>query len=200
VTTVDVLSNGRAQLSVGAGWYKEEALAYGIEWESFKERIDRMLEALNIILKLWTEETPIYKGKYYSISKTPFWPKPVQKPHPPIWFGGSSNAIIDATARYGDGFLPTTDIPLDKLQDLYNRVRNAEKKYDRKSRVMLASSLSLPDGLGKTLSEWTENVEAQIKAGADLIEIDLSNSPILPAKAHRFLRKFAYEVILEFIS
>ena len=191
VTTVDIVSGGRAVLGVGAGWYREEAVSYGIRWGSHKQRIERMLEGLEIMLKLWLEEKATFQGKHYRVCEAPFWPKPVQKPHPPIWFGGSSSAIVDATAKYGDGLLPTTDIPLDRLEKLYSRLRVAEKRYDRNSHVMLASSLSYPNGIGKKPSEWVETVESQKKIGASLVLVDFSTTSTPPAKAQSFLKGFA---------
>ncbi len=196
VTTVDIVSGGRAVLGVGAGWYREEAVSYGIRWGSHKQRIERMLEGLEIMLKLWLEEKATFQGKHYRVCEAPFWPKPVQKPHPPIWFGGSSSAIVDATAKYGDGLLPTTDIPLDRLEKLYSRLRVAEKRYDRNSHVMLASSLSYPNGIGKKPSEWVETVESQKKIGASLVLVDFSTTSTPPAKAQSFLKGFAREIPL----
>jgi probable F420-dependent oxidoreductase len=196
VTTVDIVSGGRAVLGVGAGWYREEAVSFGIRWGSHKKRIERMLEGLEIMLKLWSEEKATFQGKHYRVSEAPFWPKPVQKPHPPIWFGGSSSAIVDATAKYGDGLFPTTDIPLDRLEKLYSRVREAEKRYDRSSHVLLASSLSYPDGIGEKPSEWVETVESQKKIGASLVLVDFSTTSTPPAKAQSFLKGFAREIPL----
>lgn len=196
VTTVDIVSGGRAVLGVGAGWYREEAVSYGIRWGSHKQRIERMLEGLEIILKLWLEEKATFQGKHYRVCEAPFWPKPVQKPHPPIWFGGSSSAIVDALAEYGDGLFPTTDIPLDRLEKLYSRVRVAEKRYDRNSHVMLASSLSYPNGIGEKPSEWVETVESQKKIGASLVLVDFSTTSTPPAKAQSFLKGFAREIPL----
>jgi alkanesulfonate monooxygenase SsuD/methylene tetrahydromethanopterin reductase-like flavin-dependent oxidoreductase (luciferase family) len=196
VTTVDIVSGGRAVLGVGAGWYKEEAVSYGIRWGSHKKRIERMLEGLEIILKLWLEEKATFQGKHYRVCEAPFWPKPVQKPHPPIWFGGSSSVIVDATAKHGDGLFPTTDIPLDRLEKLYSRVRVAEKRYDRNSHVMLGSSLSYPNGIGEKPSEWVETVESQKKIGASLVLVDFSTTSTPPAEAQSFLKGFAREIPL----
>ena len=104
VATADIISHGRTLLGVGAGWYKWEAISYGVGWGSHRERIEKMLEGLEIILRLWTQNRTTFKGKYYQVSDAPFWPKPVQKPHPPIWFGGYSDAIVEATVnqRYSE--------------------------------------------------------------------------------------------------
>jgi len=198
VTTVDIVSGGRAILGVGAGWHKEEAITYGVKWGSHKERIERMLEGLKIILSLWSQEKATFKGKYYQVSNAPFWPKPVQKPHPPIWFGGSSDAIVDATARYGDGLFPLTDIPLDKLQSLYDRLKEAVKRYNREESPMLAPALSYPNGIGTEKSEWVKNVESQLEHGASLVLIDFSAGYASPKKAQEFLKKFASEVLPSF--
>jgi len=194
VTTVDIISGGRAVLGVGAAWHRDEAMAYGVEWGNHKERIKRMIEGLKIILKLWSEDKTTFKGEYYCVTDAPFWPKPIQKPHPPIWFGGISNAIVDATVKYGDGIFPLTDTPLEKLEDLNNRLRKAENKQDRRRRVILAPSLSYPDGVGKNPSQWLESIESQMNIGADLVLLDFSTTYAPPDKAQKFLKDFARKV------
>jgi alkanesulfonate monooxygenase SsuD/methylene tetrahydromethanopterin reductase-like flavin-dependent oxidoreductase (luciferase family) len=64
ITTVDIISNGRINFGVGAGWFKNEAISYGFDWENHKERITKMLEGLEIILKLWKEDKATYNGNY----------------------------------------------------------------------------------------------------------------------------------------
>lgn len=194
VATVDIISGGRALLGAGAGAYRDEAVAYGVGWGRHRERIDRMIEEIEIILKLWTEDRTTFKGKYYSVLDAPFWPKPIQKPHPPIWFGGSSNAIVEATATYGEGIFPFPNMPPERLEDLNNRLRKAESKQGRKGRAVLAPSLSYPDGIGRTPSQWLDNVESHVKIGSSLIFLDLSSRPVPPEKAQDFLTDFAHKV------
>ena len=198
VATVDIVSKGRAVLGVGAGWHKEEAVSYGVGWGSHKERIERMMEGLEIILSLWSQEKATFKGKYYQVLEAPLWPKPLQKPHPPIWFGGSSDAILEATARYGDGLFPLTDTPSDKLQDLYYRLIEAGKRYNRERPPVLAPALSYPTGIGTKKSEWIDKVESQLENGAGLILIDFSAGNAPPRKAKEFLEQFAREVFPSF--
>lgn len=198
VTTVDIISEGRTILGVGAGWHKEEAIANGIKWGSHKERIEKMLEGLKIILSLWSQKKATFKGKYYQVSDAPFWPKPVQKPHPPIWFGGSSDAIIEATAKYGDGIFPLTDTPLDKLQSIRQRLKKAVKRHKREKSPIIAPSLSYPNGIGTEKSEWINKVESQLKNGFNLILIDFSADYALIKKAQKFLKEFACEVLPSF--
>ena len=102
-TTVDHLSGGRLELGLGAGWQENEHVAYGIPFYSAKERAERLGEALEVVKRLWTEDHPTMKGKYYSLEKAPFSPKNVQKPHPPIVVGGQGKKLImPLVARYAD--------------------------------------------------------------------------------------------------
>jgi alkanesulfonate monooxygenase SsuD/methylene tetrahydromethanopterin reductase-like flavin-dependent oxidoreductase (luciferase family) len=198
VTTVDIISEGRVILGSGAAAYRDEAVAYGVEWGRHRERIERMIEALEIVLKLWTQDRTTFSGKYYRVLDAPFWPKPIQKPHPPIWFGGSSNAIVEATAKYGEGIFPFPNMPLEKLEDLNSRLRKAEKSHSRDRHAILAPSLSYPDGIGGSPSEWLSSIESLMKVGSSLVLVDISSRPVPPSKAQDFLRDFADRVLPEF--
>ncbi|MCJ7610305.1 LLM class flavin-dependent oxidoreductase [Candidatus Bathyarchaeota archaeon] len=197
VATVDIISGGRAVLGAGAGagGWKDEFVAYGLGWWRHKERIGRMIEGLEIMLRLWTEEETTFKGQYYSIKEAPFWPKPIQKPHPPILFGGSGEDIVNATAKYGDLIVP----PGPSLEDVNNRLRKAEEQQNRKSPAMLGSSLT-PNDIGTSPSQWFDNIESQMRKGVSLLLIDLSSTPIQPEEAQGFLKEFAVEVFPKFNS
>jgi F420-dependent oxidoreductase-like protein len=102
-TTVDHVSRGRLNFGLGAGWEEFEHTAYGIPFFTAKERAARLDEALAVITKLWTEDHPSFRGKYYTLEKAPFAPPPVQKPHPPIVIGGQGKQwIMPIVARYAD--------------------------------------------------------------------------------------------------
>jgi len=198
VATLDIASGGRAVLGAGAGIFRDEAAAYGVGWKGHRERMEMMIEGLEIMLKLWSEERATFRGKYYNVVDAPFWPKPVHKPHPPVWFGGSSDAIVDATVRFGEGIFPPPGFLLEKLEDLYERLREAERKQGRKSHVLLAPSLRYPDGVGRTASEWFDNVESHVNVGSSLVVLDVSQRPVPPDEAQRFLKEFASEVFPRF--
>ena len=104
LSTLDVLSSGRVILGVGVGWMEEEFQALGLD--TYKERGAVTDEYLQLYKELWTKESPSFQGKYYQISNTGFEPKPVQKPHPPIWVGGHTGPAIRRAAKYGDGWMP----------------------------------------------------------------------------------------------
>lgn len=102
-TTLDIMSKGRAVLGIGAG----EAMnlnPYGIPW---KRPVSRMSEAITIIKKLWIEENVNYTGEFFKLTEAMLSPKPVQKPHPPIWVAANSEKAMKITAELGDGWIPT---------------------------------------------------------------------------------------------
>jgi F420-dependent oxidoreductase-like protein len=102
-STVDVMSNGRLDFGIGAGWYDHEYLAYGYEYPDGPERLRMLGEALQIIRAMWTEPYATFEGKYYQVRGAINEPKGVQKPHPPIWIGGGGEKVtLKLVAKYGD--------------------------------------------------------------------------------------------------
>ena len=104
LATLDVLSAGRLILGAGVGWMEEEFQALGLD--TYHERGAVTDEYIELYKELWTKDNPVFNGKYYQISGSGFQPKPVQKPHPPIWIGGHTGPAIRRAAKYGDGWLP----------------------------------------------------------------------------------------------
>ena len=96
--TLDVVSGGRLELGIGAGWNEQESGAYGIELGTPKERSDRFEEACQVIIGLLTEETASFSGTYYRLSDARCEPKAVQRPHPPICIGGNGERRTLRTA------------------------------------------------------------------------------------------------------
>jgi F420-dependent oxidoreductase-like protein len=102
-STADVLSNGRLDFGIGGGWYEEEFEAYGYPFPDGPERLRMLDEALQIIRGMWTEEYATFEGEHYRIRKAINEPKGVQKPHPPIWVGGSGEKVtLKLVSKYGD--------------------------------------------------------------------------------------------------
>ena len=102
-STVDVASHGRLYAGIGAGWYEHEWLAYGYGFPELKTRMAMFREACEIIHRMWSEDYPTFKGTYYSIDKPINEPKGVQKPHPPLWIGGSGERVtLKLVAKWGD--------------------------------------------------------------------------------------------------
>ena len=100
---LDIVSDGRLELGIGAGWNEEESGAYGIELGSIKERFDRFEEACEVLTSLLSNDTTTFDGKYYQLKDARNEPKGPQKPHPPICIGGSGEKrTLPLTARYAD--------------------------------------------------------------------------------------------------
>ena len=97
--TLDVISGGRLILGLGAGWHKREYEAYGIPFRRDGIRVSRLEEAVKVIKKMWTQPATTFKGKHYVVKDARCEPKPIQKPHPPIWIGGNGNRILRIAAR-----------------------------------------------------------------------------------------------------
>src|ERR1700722_17265405 len=99
--TLDVMSGGRLELGIGAGWNEEESGAYGIELGTPRERSDRFEEACAVLTGLLSQETTTFKGSYYQLTDARCEPKPVQQPPPPLCIGGSGRLrTLRTTARY----------------------------------------------------------------------------------------------------
>ena len=114
LATLDVLSKGRVTLGVGVGWMEEEFQALAAP--PFAERGAVTNEYLQIFKELWTSDNPTFDGKYYSFSELEFLPKPVQKPHIPIWVGGQSRLAMRRAAQLGNGWHPVGTIPAAPLE------------------------------------------------------------------------------------
>jgi probable F420-dependent oxidoreductase len=106
--SLDVLSNGRLLFGIGIGWLEDEFEAVGM---SFRDRAARTREAIRVLKHLWTEETPAFEGTFHRFPPLGFNPKPVQKPHPPIIFGGETAAALKRTVELGDGWIGVAHTP-----------------------------------------------------------------------------------------
>lgn len=105
VATLDVITDGRAELGIGAGWYEEEYRAYGYQYFSDVIRILQLEESIQIIRKLWIQKASNFRGKYYSLENAICFPKPIQKPHPTVMVGGSGEKyLLKVVAKYADRY------------------------------------------------------------------------------------------------
>jgi len=103
VTTLDVLSGGRAYLGIGAGWYEEEHRGLGVPFPPLSERFERLEEAIQICLQMWSDDNGAYEGKHYRLEETLCSPMPVSSPRPRILIGGSGERkTLRLVAQYAD--------------------------------------------------------------------------------------------------
>ncbi|OLC53344.1 MAG: hypothetical protein AUH85_14345 [Chloroflexi bacterium 13_1_40CM_4_68_4] len=99
---VDVMSGGRLEFGIGAGWKELEYSAYGYEFPPPEVRIGQMVDAIEICRRMWTEERATYAGKYFRVENAPCAPKPLQQPRPRVWIGGNRPRMRRVMARYAD--------------------------------------------------------------------------------------------------
>ena len=105
LSTLDIISTGRVELGIGAGWYEREYIAYGYHFPSNVSRIKQLDESLSIIQAMWKEKCASFEGKYYRIKDAICNPKPIQKPHPIIMIGGSGEKyLLKVVAKHADRY------------------------------------------------------------------------------------------------
>lgn len=135
MSTIDVLSGGRLDVGCGAGWMEEEFVA--LESPPYERRGTVTNEYLDAFRELWCAPNPEFEGQYVKFAGISFEPKPVQKPHPPIWIGGESPPALRRAARHGDVWYPFGNNPrhpldsLEKLKVGIGRLREETRKVGR---------------------------------------------------------------------
>lgn len=118
MTTLDVLSGGRAEFGIGAAWYEREHLGLGVPFPPIAERFERLEEALQIVLQMWSDDNGPYRGKHYQLAETLCSPRPVTKPRPRILIGGGGEKkTLRLVAQYADAcnFFGDADLIADKI-------------------------------------------------------------------------------------
>jgi probable F420-dependent oxidoreductase len=125
---VDVISGGRLVLGVGAGYAPEEFEAFGV---SVRERGSRLDEAAPLIDRLWREEAVTHEGRHYRLTNATVRPRPVQRPRPPIWFGGWVEPALRRAARLGEGWLGGPSARLDEVLTCVRQYRQARAEAGR---------------------------------------------------------------------
>jgi alkanesulfonate monooxygenase SsuD/methylene tetrahydromethanopterin reductase-like flavin-dependent oxidoreductase (luciferase family) len=103
LSTLDIISEGRIELGIGAGWHKEEYRQYGYDFPPAPIRIEQLDESITIIKSMWTEGRATFRGKHYSINGAICNPKPIQKPHPVVMVGGEGERyLLKIAAKHAD--------------------------------------------------------------------------------------------------
>lgn len=187
--TIDQASHGRLELSLGAAWHDKEHAELGIPFPSTAERFDLLEDALEIVTRLFTGEVVSYEGRAVSLHHAQLRPLPVQRPHPPIWIGGSGpRRTLPLVARYADVW-HSWGTP--------NSLREANERLDElataagrdPSSIMRASSVSLDDlatarkhaakwqeaGYGYLVCGWPEAGRAQVARFAREVMPEFAN-------------------------
>ena len=123
ISTLDLFSGGRFLFGIGTGWLREETEIMGGD---FDHRWTQAEEAVAVMKKLWTQEAASHEGRYYNFPPVKSYPKPLQKPHPPVLLGGMAPNVLRRIVRYADGWLPNRISPEDLQEKRAELDRRAE--------------------------------------------------------------------------
>ena len=126
VASVDHVSSGRFVFGIGAGWNREEMADHGTD---FSSRWQLMRERIEAMKAIWTQDVAEYHGEMVDFGPMWCWPKPVQKPHPPIVVGGSGPKILERVIRYGDGWMPNRGDVLKRIPELRELAKGAGRGH-----------------------------------------------------------------------
>ena len=162
-SNIDVMSNGRLEYAIGAGWYDHEYRAYGYEYPSAGIRLKMLEESLIIYKKMTTEETPTFNGEFYQIDGAINQPKPIQKPYPPLWVcGGGEKVTLKLLAKYGDYGNWDVDVDgfIQKSNILQNHCENVGRDFSEigktlHTNVLIADNQNDLDRKVEKLSTYT---------------------------------------------
>ena len=174
-STIDVMSAGRLLCGLGAGWYEHEWRAYGYGFPEVPERMRAFREAVEIVVKMWTEEKPTYQGKFYTINEPINEPKGIQTPHIPLWLGGGDPVLVsqklailkehcETLERSYDAITKSTSInvfmlkPGEDAEKATAKVRGAVSLEEYKKNVVVG-----------TADAVTAKIDPLLAAGADYI-------------------------------
>jgi len=165
-STVDAISHGRLILGIGAGWYEHEYLAYGYPYPSTHERLERLREAVQVILAMWSQDEAHFEGKYYSLHGAINQPKGVQKPHIPLLIGGGGEKVtLRLVAQYADACNVGGDIPTirHKLDVLRQHCEAIGRDYNSIKRTTLIDYCVI----GETEAEVQAKLSPEERANID---------------------------------
>ncbi len=165
VTTLDVLSGGRAFLGIGAAWYEEEHQAYGVPYPAISERFERLEEALQICAQMWSDDDGPYEGKHYQLGATICVPQPLHKPK--VLIGGSGEKkTLRLVAQYGDAcnlFDLGPDEVGRKLDILRGHCDTLGRDYDAIQKTLTTQAGDLDD------REFLERMAGYAKQGIEQV-------------------------------
>ncbi|GAA2189988.1 LLM class F420-dependent oxidoreductase [Micromonospora lupini] len=177
VTTLDVLSGGRARLGIGASWYEREQRGLGVPVVPVAERFERLEETLRICRQMWSDDNGPFDGRHYQLTETINSPQPLRRPHPPIMIGGSGEKkTLLLVARYADAcnlFGTGAEGIAHKLDVLRGHCAAEGRDYDSIEKTVLASKPPLED-----LDEFLAEVSAYAALGVTEVQVTPDRHPV----------------------
>jgi F420-dependent oxidoreductase-like protein len=189
VTTLDVLSGGRARLGIGASWYEREQRGLGVPVVPVGERFERLEETLQICRQMWSDNNGAYEGKYYQLTETLCVPAPVSSPHPPIMIGGGGEKkTLRLAARYADAcnvFGTSADEVKHKFDVLREHCATEGRDYDAVAKTVTVMANPVAE---------TEKFLTDVQAFAALGATEIM---VMPDRDPREFATFVAENVLE---
>ena len=188
VTTLDVLSGGRARLGIGASWYEREQRGLGVPVVPMAERFERLEETLRIFRQMWSDDDGPFDGRHYQLAETLNSPQPLSRPHPPIMIGGSGEKkTLLLVARYADACNLFGTSPAEvahKLDVLRRHCAAEDRDYDSIEKTVIVSRPALADVDG-----FLAEVAEYAALGVTEVQVTPDRHPV------EFTRRIADEVL-----
>jgi len=180
ISTIDVLSDGRLIFGIGVGWLREEFSSLGVDFENRDNLTEEFIKVMKV---LFEEDDPNYKGQFYNINSIKFLPKPVQKPHPPIWMGGNSDKAIRFALKHTNGWHSVGLIPkeisekVEYIKSISNEYKNELEISTRKNFQITQNKIDDDKDLLRGASDKiVEGLEEYKKAGVSHIVFQILGS------------------------
>jgi F420-dependent oxidoreductase-like protein len=194
ISTLDVLSGGRAWLGIGAAWNEEESLGLGIPFPPVAERFERLEETLQICLQMWSDDDGPYEGTHYQLDRTLNAPQPLTRPHPPIMIGGGGERkTLRLVARYAQAcnLFPGPDLAhkLDVLREHCDRERRVYDEIQKTCYFVYdvgpggEKAQEVIDQLGRLAELGFETAIGQVAHVSEITPLEVIGSQVIPAVA-----------------
>jgi F420-dependent oxidoreductase-like protein len=200
-STVDVLSHGRLVLGIGAGWYEHEYRAYGYTYPGTRERLQRLGEAIQVILAMWTQDEAIFEGTYYQVRGAINQPKGAQKPHIPLLIGGGGEKVtLRLVAQYGDACNVGGDIAniKHKFAVLKQHCEELGRDYNSIRRTTLVDYCAIAETEEAALAKLTP---AELRDLEELRQTQLIGTPaMIRQRLAEFEEAGVQELIIRFVD
>ena len=200
-STVDVLSHGRLVLGIGAGWYEHEYRAYGYTYPGTRERLQRLGEAIQVILAMWTQDEASFEGTYYQVRGAINLPKGAQKPHIPLLIGGEGEKVtLRLVAQYGDACNVGGDIAniKHKFAVLKQHCEELGRDYNSIRRTTLVDYCAIAETEEAALAKLTPT---QLSYLEELRQTQLIGTPaMIRQRLAEFEEAGVQEIIIRFVD
>lgn len=178
VSTLDFISNGRVTLGLGFGSRESDYRAVEIP---FEHRGSRAVEQVQLMKRLWTEDNVTFKGKFYNVENLSVGPKPIQKPHPPIWTGGSAEVALKRAGSWADGFIcGSSAIP--EFPSTWEKIASYAKAAGRDPNKISKAGLTFM-AIDEDQSKAVKTVEDYVMRYYGRLRADVANTSLVGAPA-----------------